>query len=47
MPHNRAKAVCDLLVGIGFFPILQQKIDLCHVAIGRAAGVAVESEGGE
>jgi hypothetical protein len=47
MPHNRAKAACDLLVGIGFFPILQQRINLCHVAIGRAAGVAVASEGGE
>ena len=47
MPHNRAKAACDLLVGAGFFPILQQGINLGHVAIGRAAGISVESKGGE
>ena len=47
MPHNRAKTPCDLLAGAGFFPIHQQRIDLGHVAIRCAAGVAMEAEAGE
>ncbi len=42
--HNFKKAPCDLLAGAGFFPILQQRIDLGHVTIRCAAGVAMEAE---
>ena len=47
IPHDRAKTLPDLLAGAGFFPILQQRIDLSHVTIGCAAGVAMEAEAGK
>jgi hypothetical protein len=47
MPHDGAKAAGDLFSGTVFFPILQQRIDLGHVAIRCAARVAMEAEAGQ
>ena len=47
VPHDPKKTSSDLLACAGFFPIFEQRIDLGHVAIRCAAGVAMEAEAGE